>query len=93
MAEIIIPTPLRKFAGGQSKLPVSGSTVIEAINGLVAAHPDLKRHVFDHQGALKRFIKVYLGDEDIEALDGDDTKLKDNSVISIIPAIAGGLAG
>lgn len=91
MAEIIIPTPLRKFADNQSKLTVNGSTVNEAVSQLVNDFPSLERHVFDGNGQLKRFIKVYLGDEDIEALEGIETKIENNSVISIIPAIAGGV--
>lgn len=92
MAELIIPTPLRKFADNQSKLSVSGTSVIEAIEGLVVKYPSLKKQIFDQEGKLKRYIKVYVGDEDIEALQGESTALGEKDVISIIPAIAGGKA-
>lgn len=91
MAELIIPTPLRKFADNQSKLQVSGDSVIEAIERLVVQYPNLKKQIFDQEGKLKRYIKIYVGDEDIESLQGETTELKDKDVISIIPAIAGGI--
>lgn len=90
MATIHIPTPLRKFAGNQATIETSGTTIKDSIATLTDSHPDLKKHLLDEAGDLRRFVRVYLGDEDIQSLAGEATPIEANSVISIIPAIAGG---
>jgi len=90
MAKIIIPTPLRKFTENQATLVTSGGTVLESIQDLTNSFPDLKKHLFDESGNLRSFVRIYLGDEDIKKLNDENTPVEDGSVISIIPAIAGG---
>jgi len=90
MAQLIIPTPLRKFTDGQGTFAQEASTVKELLAALAAQHPGLKPHLFDESGALRSFIRVYVGDEDIHALDGEATALDSRDEVSIIPAIAGG---
>ncbi len=90
MAKLIIPTPLRKFTENQPSISSSGNTVGEAITTLAETYPELKKHLFDEGGKLRSFVRVYVGDEDIKALDNEATTVDEQSVISIIPAIAGG---
>ncbi len=90
MATVIIPTPLRKFTGQKTKLEVEGTSVKEAIEDLALNFPDLKKHLIDDNGHLRTFVNIFLGDDDIRDLQNESTTLKDGSVISIIPAIAGG---
>lgn len=90
MAKIIIPTPLRKFTQGLASFESTQQTVKTAINDLVTQFPDLKNNILDQTGTIRSFMRVYVGDEDMNELDGDATSLENNSVISIVPAIAGG---
>jgi len=90
MTKIQIPTPLRQYAGKQATIEVNGGTVAEALSGLVAKHPDLRRHLYTDDGKLRSFVNVYLNDEDIRYLQKDATAVKDSDTISIVPSIAGG---
>jgi molybdopterin converting factor small subunit len=90
MATLIIPTPLRKFTGNNAKLQVQGSTVKETIGELVLNFPDLKKNLLDDSGQIRSFINIFVGDNDIRDLQQENTSVKGDSVISIIPAIAGG---
>ncbi len=90
MAKIIIPTPLRKFTNNEAKLEIAGSNIEEAIINLTKQFPELKTNILDDSGSIRQFVKIYLGDEDINTLDKGHTPINDSSVISIIPAIAGG---
>ena len=90
MAQIIIPTPLRKFTDNQNKYSSSSNTVGAAIDELTGAYPGLKNHLFDDQGEIRSFIKVFVGEDDIKDLDNSQTSVGDDTVISIVPAIAGG---
>jgi len=92
MATVIIPTPLRKFTDQKTKLDVDGANVKEAIADLALNFPDLKKHLIDDSGKLRTFVNVFVGDDDIRDLQQEDTELKAGSIISIIPAIAGGIA-
>ncbi|MCR9288707.1 MAG: MoaD/ThiS family protein [Bacteroidetes bacterium] len=92
MAKIIIPTPLRKFTGNASTFETKGNTVKEAIGELVHSHPNLSRHILDDQNNIRSFIRVYLGENDINELEKEETSVLDNETISIVPAIAGGIA-
>jgi len=90
MAKIIIPTPLRKFTDNTSIFETGGATVKEAIQELTQAHSGLSRHLLDDNRKLRSFIRVYLGDEDINSLQKEETLVNSDAVISIVPAIAGG---
>ncbi|MEO9966541.1 MAG: MoaD/ThiS family protein [Reichenbachiella sp.] len=90
MANIIIPTPLRKFTANQASVETVGGTVQESVESLAKQFPDLNKHIFDAEGKIRQFIRIYVGDEDINALNQENTKVENSTVISIIPAIAGG---
>lgn len=90
MSKILIPTPLRKFTQNEAFVEVEAATVSQSIEQLVTKFPDVKRHILDEQGEIRNFVKVYVGDEDIKALDGAETALAPDTTVSIIPAIAGG---
>ncbi len=90
MAKVIIPTPLRKFTSNLGTIDTNGGTVKENIGSLAEQFPDLKKHIFDENGDIRKFVRIYLGDEDINVLEKENTKVLQDSVISIIPAIAGG---
>ena len=91
MATILIPTPLRKFTNQSSRIEVTGTTVKEAISDLTFQFPDLKKNLLDENNQLRTFLNLFVGDEDIRNLGGENTSLTIHSTISIIPAIAGGL--
>lgn len=88
---VVIPTPLRQYSGGQKSVEVTGATVGQALDALTTAHPDLKRHLFSEDGKLRSFVNVYLGDEDVRFLKQDETPLTDGATLSIVPSVAGGL--
>jgi MoaD family protein len=90
MSKIHIPTPLRQYVGKQAAVEVSGATVGDAMNALVAQHPDLRKHLYTEEGKLRAFVNLYVNDEDIRYLQKEATALKDGDQISIVPSIAGG---
>ena len=90
MSKIQIPTPLRQYVGKQASVEVQGGTVGEAMNSLVAQHPELRKHLYTDDGKLRAFVNLYLNDEDIRYLQKEATTLKDGDNISIVPSIAGG---
>lgn len=90
MATVHIPTPLRKYTQGKETVDVSGATVSEVLQNLEAAHPGIRERICDDSGKLRRFVNVFVADEDIRHLEQLETKVRDNDAISIIPAIAGG---
>jgi molybdopterin converting factor small subunit len=87
---IRIPTTLRTLTGGSSDVQVEGATVGEALGSLEAAHPGFKERLFDDEGGLRRFVNVFVADDDVRYLDGLDTPVPDGETIAIIPAVAGG---
>ncbi len=91
MAKLIIPTPLRKFTNNQSSVETRGETVLDSVRELTEKYPELRQHVFDQQGKIRSFVRIYVGDNDIKSLDNEKTQVQQDSVISIIPAIAGGV--
>ena len=93
MTKIQIPTPLRQYAGKQATIEVTAGTVAEALSGLVAKHPELRRHLYTEDGKLRSFVNVYLNDEDVRYLQKEATAVKDSDTISIVPSIAGGGRG
>lgn len=88
--EVRLPTLLRPAAGGQVKVEVEGDTIAEALRSLEQAHPALAGQLLTDDGSLHRFVNIYLDDDDVRYLDGLDTKVLPDSVISILPAVAGG---
>jgi len=92
MAKVLIPTPLRQYAGKLDSVDVGGATVGEALETLTAQHPDLRRQLFTEEGKLRSFVNVYVNDEDIRYLQKDKTALGGGDVISLVPSIAGGSA-
>ena len=85
-----IPTALQKFTKNQSEVHAEGKTIQEVIDDLERHFPGIRERLCDEQGAIRRFINLYLNDEDIRFLDGEKTPLKDGDELAIIPAIAGG---
>jgi molybdopterin synthase sulfur carrier subunit len=90
MATVRIPTPLRSLTGGEESVQASGANVRALIDDLESNHPGIKDRLLDDKG-VRRFVNIYVGEEDIRFLDGLDTPLQGNEEISIVPAIAGGL--
>jgi adenylyltransferase/sulfurtransferase len=88
--KVMIPTPLRAYAGKQDSVQVQATTVGEALAGVTAQFADLKKHLFTEDGKLRSFVNVYVNDEDIRYLQKDQTKVKEGDTISIVPSIAGG---
>ncbi len=89
-AKVRIPTPLRKLTNDEELIEVEAATIGEAINELQTRYPGIKERLLDETGAVRRFVNVYVNEEDIRFLQNQDTKLKSGDEISIIPAIAGG---
>jgi adenylyltransferase/sulfurtransferase len=87
---ILIPTPLRPFAGKRDVIEVEGATVGDALLGLVGQYGDLRRHLYTDDGRLRSFVNIYVNDEDIRHLDREKTTLKSGDTISIVPSVAGG---
>jgi molybdopterin/thiamine biosynthesis adenylyltransferase/rhodanese-related sulfurtransferase/molybdopterin converting factor small subunit len=92
MPKVLIPTPLRQYAGQNDAVVVEGATVGEALGKLTAAHPELRRQLYSDEGKLRSFVNVYVNDEDIRYLNKDQTPLSSSDVVSIVPSIAGGSA-
>jgi molybdopterin converting factor small subunit len=91
MAVIVrIPTTLRPLSGGQSEVKVEGATLGEVLGNLDAAHPGFRDRLFDEQGGLRRFVNVFVADDDVRFLQGLETPVPDGETVSIIPAVAGG---
>ena len=90
MATIIIPTPLRKFTNNTAKLNVQGDTIAQTVDELTFNFPDLKKHLLDDTGQIRSFVNIFVGNDDIRDLQLGDTVVKADTVISIVPAIAGG---
>jgi len=84
-----IPTALRTLTGGNSEVSVDGGTVGEILKSLDAAHPGIGERLFDDAGALRRFVNVFVADEDIRFLDGINTEVAPGATVSIVPAVAG----
>ena len=84
-----IPTPLRTLTGGNDEVKAAGATVAALIDDLEKNHPGIKDRLLDEKG-VRRFVNIYVGDEDIRFLEGLKTELKGGEQISIVPAIAGG---
>jgi adenylyltransferase/sulfurtransferase len=90
MPKILIPTPLRQYAGKQDSVEVAATTVGEALHSLTSQHQDLRKHLYNDEGKLRSFVNVYLNDEDIRYMKKEATPVQDGDTISIVPSIAGG---
>ena len=88
--EVRLPTVLRQHAAGQSSVKANGSTIGEVFEDLVRQFPLLANQVITEDGALHKFVNVYVNDDDVRYLEKLDTKVNDNDEISILPAVAGG---
>jgi molybdopterin synthase sulfur carrier subunit len=85
-----VPTQLRQLTGGLPELEVEAATVRELLEKAGADHPELLERVLDEGGEIRRFVNLYVGDEDVRFLEGLETPLKDGQVVVILPAVAGG---
>jgi adenylyltransferase/sulfurtransferase len=90
MAKILIPTPLRQYAGKRDSVELQGGTVGEVLTELTSQFPDLRKQLFNDQGKLRSFVNVYLNDEDIRYLEKEATTVVPSDTVSIVPSIAGG---
>lgn len=89
-ATVRVPTTLRTLTSGASEVQVDGSTVGEVFDALESAHPGFRERLLDDDGGLRRFVNVFVADDDVRFLQGMDTPVPDDSTVSIIPAVAGG---
>jgi len=88
--KVRVPTPLMKLTDNQSEVTAEGATISEILNNLESQFAGIKERICDENGTPRRFINIYLNEEDIRFLDGESTAVKEGDEISIIPAIAGG---
>ena len=85
-----IPTILRTYTGGDSEVTAEGATLSEVLENLDASYPGIKGRILDDQGAIRRFVNVYVGNDDVRFLDNLSTPTPDGAQVSVIPAVAGG---
>ncbi|HWG59761.1 MAG TPA: MoaD/ThiS family protein [Candidatus Acidoferrales bacterium] len=88
--KVIIPTPLRAYAGKQESVELQAGTVGEALTALTGRFGELRKHLYADDGRLRSFVNVYVNDEDIRYLQKDQTQVREGDTISIVPSIAGG---
>jgi molybdopterin synthase sulfur carrier subunit len=88
--KVMIPTPLRNLTNNQAEVSAEGNSITEIINHLSNAHNGLRDRLVDENGKVRRFVNIYLNEEDIRFLQGESTVVKAGDTISIVPAIAGG---
>ncbi|HEV8683069.1 MAG TPA: ubiquitin-like small modifier protein 1 [Actinomycetota bacterium] len=90
MVTVRLHSAMRNLVGGSPRVEVQGATVREALEHLAGRHEDLARRLFDRDGGIRRFVNVFVEDEDIRHRDGLDTEVEDGQTISVLPAVAGG---
>lgn len=88
--KVLVPTPLQKFTKDQATVECAGSSIKELLDSLEATCPGIKARICDEEGKPRRFLNIYVNEEDIRFLDNVDTTLKDGDEVSIVPAVAGG---
>jgi MoaD family protein len=88
--KVRIPSQLRTLTGGDSEVAISGATVGEVLKELDSAYPGLQDRLFDDAGKLRRFVNVFVAEEDVRFLQGLDTPVAEGATVSIVPAVAGG---
>ena len=89
-AHVRIPTPLRRFTGGEEEVSAGGATVAAIVEDLERNHPGLKERICDEAGKVRRFVNIFVNGDDIRFLNNLETTIKDGDEVSIVPAIAGG---
>ncbi len=89
-ARVRVPTILRTYTAGESEVTADGDTLSGVLESLDSSYPGIKARIVDEQGALRRFVNVYVGNDDVRFLDGLDTPVAADAQISVIPAVAGG---
>jgi molybdopterin converting factor small subunit len=87
---IRVPTTLRTLTGGVASVDVEGATLSEVLDALESAHPGFRDRLVDDDGELRRFVNVFVADDDVRFLDGLETPVPDGETVSIVPAVAGG---
>ena len=92
MPVVRIPSPLRKLTDGRAEVPVEGAVLREVVANLDAAHPGLGDRILDGDGQVRRFVNVFVRDEDVRFQDGLETPVGEGDTVSIVPAVAGGAA-
>lgn len=90
MPTLRIPTPLRPYTGGNAQLELKSGNVSGALDELLAAHPELKPHLFTEAGELRAFVNLFVNENNVRDLQGKDTPLKPEDTLMILPSIAGG---
>ena len=90
--KILIPTPLRGYAGGNDVVEADGATVGEVLANMTAEHAGLRKHLYGEDGHLRKFVAIYVNDDDIRFLEKEATPVKAGDTVSIIPSVAGGAA-
>ena len=85
-----VPTTLRTLTAGESEVAVEGATVSEVLDSLESTHPGFKERILDADGALRRFVNVFVSDDDVRFIDGLSSVVPDGETVSIVPAVAGG---
>jgi sulfur-carrier protein len=90
MARILIPTPLRQYAGNKDAVELNGRTVGELLGALTSEYDELRRHLYTGEGKLRSFVNIYVNDEDIRHLEKEATRVSERDTVSIVPSIAGG---
>lgn len=88
--KVLIPTPLRKYTGGAEEVEADGATLGEVLTAIGQNYDGLSSRLYDDAGEIRRFINVFVNDEDVRFLDGKQTPVKAGDVVSLIPAVAGG---
>lgn len=88
--QVRVPTILRTYTEGASEVEADGSTLREVLDDLESRHSGIRARILDDAGQLRRFVNVYVGNDDVRFLDGLDTATPDRSQVSVIPAVAGG---
>lgn len=87
---VLIPTPLRVYAGKQDVIEVEGDTVGELLANMTAEYTELRKHLYNEDGRLRAFVAIFLNDDDIRFLEKEATPVKEGDTVSIIPTVAGG---
>jgi molybdopterin converting factor small subunit len=90
MAKVLIPTALRSFTDGQSRIETSGSTAGEVIEQIAESYPEIRQHLYDEDGKLRSFVNVFVGEDNIRNFGGFAAPVRENDTVTLVPAIAGG---
>ena len=91
MATVRIPSPLRRYTNGQSKVESNGADIAQLIENLESQYPGVKSRLCDDSGQIKRYVNIFVNGEEIRTLQGNETAVAEQDEVSIIPAMAGGL--